>query len=109
MWTFDPQTFEWYMHREGDVWNAGALGFCSFPVDFTIVDTELPERRNSHVFVSDGDTGYITGGKTDCGVVDDLWALDFASMTWEEETFATVGEVCWRNSGSPDFCTDMCL
>jgi len=111
LWTFDPNSLEWFMHTEGDTWNAPALGFCLFPADFTIVDTDLPERRNAHVFVGGNGRAYATGGKTDCGVVDDLWELDYSQTapTWKELTFATVGEVCWRNSGSAEFCTDMCL
>lgn len=107
VWAFSPSAMGWAPVTVGDTFNKPANGFCSFPPDFTNVDESLPERRNAHVVVSDGARAFVSGGKTDCGVVDDLWQADFATLSWEELTTATVGEACLRKGVLN--CTDMCL
>lgn len=107
-WFFDPATNQWARHLEGDVWNKPPNGFCDFPADFTVVEPESPERRNAHVFVSGPDAAYSMGGKTDCGVIDDLVRFDFDTQDWEVLTRATAGEVCLRKGGG-DSCSSLCL
>lgn len=107
-WFFDPVSGLWTEHLQGDVPNKPPNDVCDFPVDFTIVQQESPERRNAHVFVAGPDGAYAMGGKTDCGIVDDLTRFDFASETWNTLTRATSGEVCLRRGGG-DSCSSMCL
>ncbi len=107
-WFFDPTSGQWTEHLIGDVPNKPPNGVCDFPADFTIIEPESPERRNAHVFAS-GPTGvYAMGGKTDCGVIDDLVRFDFATQQWEVLTRATLGEVCLRKGGG-DSCRSLCL
>ncbi len=105
---FDPEAGGWATLRVADTWNKPATGFCAFPPDFTNVDMDSPERRNAHVFVG-GEAGraFAMGGKTDCGVTDDLMALELETATWTELTTATVGVSCLRRGGLS--CNDLCL
>jgi len=107
MWAFDPAAGSWELLRQGDVYNRPPTGFCMFPPDFTIVDREVPERRHAGVLIGGPDGAWLMGGKSDCGSVDDLFAYDFATDTWEELVNATVGEVCIRKGGID--CNDMCF
>lgn len=107
-WFFDPATGQWTEHLEGDILNSQPNGFCDFPADFTLVEQESPERRNGHVFVAGPTGAYTMGGKTDCGIVDDLARFDFETQSWEVLTRATAGEVCLRKGGG-DTCSSMCL
>ncbi len=107
-WFLDPATDEWTQELQGDIYNAPPNGQCDFPADFTIVQEASPERRNAHVFVSGGGSAYSMGGKTDCGVIDDLVRLDLATGEWESLTRATAGEVCLRRGGG-DTCSSLCL
>lgn len=107
-WTLDPSTGQWTQHLEGDVWNKPANGFCDFPADFTVIEPESPERRNGHLFVSGPTAAYTMGGKTDCGVVDDLARFNLEAGEWEVLTRATAGEVCLRKGGG-DTCSSLCL
>lgn len=108
MWFFDPATGQWSEHFEGDILDGEPNGVCDFPVDFTIVEAESPERRNGHVFVAGPNGAYTMGGKTDCGIVDDLAYFDFEARSWDVLTRATAGEVCLRRGGG-DSCTSLCL
>lgn len=107
LWTFDPAGGAWTQFSPGDEWNKPANGFCSFPPDFTTVVEDFPERRNSAVFVASTESAFVTGGKTDCGVIDDLFRLDFEGLVWTELTTATVGEGCIRKGGLN--CNDLCF
>ena len=109
MWALGPDTGDWSAFRIGDTWNKPANDFCDFPADFTNTDPGAPERRSAHVFVAGSAAAYTTGGKTDCGVVDDLWEWRFADGAWTELTPATVGESCVRKGGLLESCNDMCF
>lgn len=107
-WFLDPTSGQWTEHLVGDIWNAPPNGFCDFPADFTTVERESPERRNAHIFVSGPTGAYAMGGKTDCGIVDDLVRFNFETDDWEVLTRATAGEVCLRKGGG-DTCSGLCL
>ena len=107
LWAFYPASWAWEELDQADTYNKPANGFCDFPPDFTNVDYEAPERRNAAVFVADEDSAWLTGGKTDCGVVDDLMRLDLETATWEDVTTATVGVSCLRKGGLN--CNDLCF
>lgn len=112
LWSFSPTTNQWQVLRTGDVHNRPANGFCDFPPDFTIVDEEAPERRNSHVVVYAAEStcpGLITAlGKTDCGAADDAFRWNITEQRWEELVSAREGEMCERGDGRFD-CQDMCF
>jgi hypothetical protein len=101
------ETQMWSTLRVGDAYNNPPTGFCAFPPDFATIDAGSPERRHAHVFVGGPDVAVTTGGKTDCGNVDDVYAFDFATETWSELLPATVGEACLRKGGVT--CNDMCF
>ena len=50
---------------------------------------------------------WLVGGKTDCGVVDDVQALDLSTMAWEAVQSATAGESCLRAGGLS--CDALCV
>jgi hypothetical protein len=107
LWSFDPDLATWTQIEQGDTYNKPANGFCSFPPDFTNVAMDVPERRNAHIWVAGESTVWLSGGKTDCGVVDDVVALDLESLTWTEVDTATVGVSCLRKGGLT--CNDLCF
>ncbi len=96
VWAFDLAAGSWSQLLAGDVFaNSGSA--CNFPSDFTDPDFASPERRYTQAGgLSDDGELIIFGGKTDCGVVDDIWAFDLSSDTWTEWSGATTGEVCLR-------------
>lgn len=107
LWAFGPLSGQWERLSAGDTYNAAPTGVCRFPPDFTIVDQDAPERRHAGVLVAGPGRAFLTGGKTDCGNVDDLFAYDFAGESWEELVTATIGEVCIRKGGLS--CNDLCF
>ena len=107
LWAFHPASWAWEELDEADTWNKPANEVCDFPPDFTNVDYDAPERRNAAVFVAGPDAAWLTGGKTDCGAVDDLVRLDLETATWEDRTTATVGVTCLRKGGLN--CNDLCF
>ncbi len=107
-WFFDPASGQWTEHLTGDIPNAPANGVCDFPADFTTIEEASPERRNAHVFSTGPTAAYAMGGKTDCGVIDDLVRFNFETQDWEVLTRAIEGEVCLRKGGG-DTCSSLCL
>lgn len=107
LWAFDLGSESWSEVHEGDVFANPAEGQCDFPVDFTDPDMESPERRGQFASAkTDEGTFLIFGGKTDCGVVNDVWSLDLSTSTWTEESTATEGEICLRAFAE---CESLCI
>lgn len=104
---FDPESRTWSVVGIGDTYANPITDACDPPADYTNVDMDFPERRYSTVFAGDGESLWMAGGKTDCGIVDDLFRLDFADDTWTELTPANVGEVCIRQGGTN--CNGLCF
>ena len=107
LWAYDTKGDDWGTLIYGDTFNKPANGFCSFPPDFTKMEDNTPERRNGGLVAGGGGNLWIAGGKTDCGVIDDLWRYDFAKGAWQQLTPATVGEACVRKGGLS--CNDYCF
>ncbi len=107
LWMFDPKDGQWLSVTLGDVFNKPAIKFCSFPPDFTKFEDNTPERRNGGLVVTGGGSLWIAGGKTDCGVIDDLWRFDLQKLEFDARTAATVGEACVRKGGLT--CNDYCF
>ena len=97
----------WTELAAGDGLNKPANGFCSFPPDFVTMDGHSPERRNAHLFVAGMEKAYTMGGKTDCGVSDDLYQLDLGTARWTRIVRPTIGEACVRAGGLT--CSSYCF
>ncbi|MBI2892331.1 MAG: hypothetical protein HYY06_02185 [Deltaproteobacteria bacterium] len=102
---------EWSQVIVGDELDAGSNGFCDFPEDFATVDMSSPERRSAGGFAVDPDSGsaYLFGGKTDCGIVNDVWRLDLATSRWTELFPSTGGGglACLRTGRGN--CNSLCF
>ena len=107
LWAFTPEDGQWVVIHVADVFNKPANGFCSFPPDFTKMDDFSPERRYAGVFSAGPTEVWLHGGKTDCGVIDDLFRLDLKTYKWHEVTISTVGNGCVRKGGLK--CNDYCF
>lgn len=108
IWTYDLNDGGWSIQDEGDVLQAQPAGFCDFPADFVSPDLDAPERRSAGAAVLTGEGGmFVFGGKTDCGIIDDVWARDLAAGTWERRVRATTGEICAR--AFAEGCRTMCF
>jgi hypothetical protein len=107
LWAFSPDDGQWLGIYVGDVPNKPANGQCSFPPDFTKMDGFSPERRYAGVFSAGTDSVWLHGGKTDCGVIDDMFRLDLKTYKWHEVTGSTVGNSCLRKGGLT--CNDYCF
>lgn len=107
LWAFDLGSNTWSEIHVGDVFANAASGQCDFPSDFTTPDFDSPERRYQFAFsATDDGRAVMFGGKTDCGVVNDIWTLDLASGAWSEESTATEGEICLRAFAE---CESLCI
>jgi len=93
--------------RAGDVIDAGSNGFCDFPADFVAIEENTPERRYlSASALTDDGRMYTFGGKTDCGIINDMWSYDVSLDEWTMHTRATDGESCVR---AYDDCSTLCF
>jgi N-acetylneuraminic acid mutarotase len=106
LWSFDLDSLKWKRLAKGDVYNAPQNDVCDFPADFTTIDEDAPERRDAAASTVAGGEMILFGGKTDCGNVNDVWTLNFASETWTNVARATEGEVCLR---AYQECSTMCF
>ncbi len=106
VWALDLAGGAWSRVHEGDVWQTPALGRCEFPPDFATLDESSPERRYAFAVGQSASTGYVFGGKTDCGNVSDVWALDVATGAWTSMRPSTGGESCQRSGRAG--CTTLC-
>lgn len=111
LWTFDLASQGWTLQKQGDVFNAPALGFCDFPANFANIDPASPERRESHLFERVGDGVILYGGRTDCGLAKDTWSLDMNTLEWTQKNESFVGMTCYRSGslGCDDPNAKMCI
>ncbi len=109
-WAFDLGSNSWNNITPEETVNNPSAAFCDFPADFTLPNLAAPDRRSAQLagFSSLNNTFAIFGGKTDCGIIDDVWIFDASSDTWSKSIDATVGEACLRKD-FPDQCTSLCL
>ncbi len=96
LWAFDLSSGQWELLRQGDEYANPANAFCDLPADFADIDIDSPERRNAGAaaITSCGEL-VVFGGKTDCGIINDLWAWK-PDSGWQERSAATAGQVCQR-------------
>lgn len=109
-WTFDPATGQWASVVPPEDVVEQPAGFCQFPARFTAPNLAAPDRRSAQQAGFDPSSGrwLIFGGKTDCGLIDDVWSLDVASGQWSRQVEASIGEACLRRP-NPEQCTSLCL
>jgi hypothetical protein len=108
-WSFDPASKTWTSITEAEEIYSPANGFCNFPKDFTFPNLDAPERRSGQFAGLDEVRGewVIFGGKTDCGLIDDVWLFSLAQSGWIKLIGATMGETCNR-SDQPQLCVALC-
>lgn len=107
IWSWDIGGAGWAQLEAGDLHNAPANGFCDFPADFVDPDLDAPERRSAGAAVlTDQGELMIFGGKTDCGLINDVWSWSLSEQQWTERSPATVGEICLRAFAE---CQSMCF
>jgi hypothetical protein len=106
VWSFDLAEGSWSELSVGDVVDAGSNGFCDFPYNFTEPDLSAPERRYLGMAVSTGTELMMFGGKTDCGIINDVWTWSYADGGWTERSSATSGEICLRAFAE---CSSLCF
>ena len=108
-WEFDLTAYRWKVLVEPEPKLNEPIAFCEFPPEFTEVNLEAPERRSAHMAGLDTTRmeWIVFGGKTDCGLVDDVWVFDLARDGWFRLAEASVGESCVRGD-QPDLCVALC-
>lgn len=110
-WAFDPATDRWENIIPPSVRNqAPPQDRCpTFPVDFVLPNLDAPERRSAHMSAFDSRRGewLIFGGKTDCGIINDVWIFDPRRLSWTEVSKSTKGESCNRRDDVIQ-CAAMC-
>jgi len=84
--------------RPGDRLVQAGNGFCDFPANFTAPDMDGPERRSAFVFAHDPmrNRALVYGGKTDCGLAGDVWAIDLGTGAWSPQRATSDGLSCVR-------------
>jgi len=94
--------------RAGDRLVQRGNGFCDFPADFTAPDMDGPERRSAFVFALDPmrNRALVYGGKTDCGLAGDVWAIDLGTGAWSPQRATSDGLSCVRAGRTG--CTALC-
>ena len=107
VWSLDVASGTWSELRPGDTLNGRANGPCSFPADFTLPEPGAPERREIFAQAQSDTRGFVFGGKTDCGNINDVWSLEFASAEWELLRTPTAGEACNRSAAVN--CSQLCF
>lgn len=106
LWAFDLAANTWDRLEKGDTYANAANGFCDFPADFTDPDLEAPERRYAGAAALAEGELIVFGGKTDCGIINDVWAWEVGSAAWTERSPATAGEICLRAFAE---CESLCF
>lgn len=97
----------WWREQEGDTPDQPSAGFCDFPADFVAVDASSPERRNAGASaMTHDDQMLIFGGKTDCGLINDVWSYSITAGAWAELSPATSGQACLRANQQ---CSSLCF
>jgi Galactose oxidase, central domain len=106
LWSWDLTTRTWTEIAAGDQLDQGGAGFCNFPSNFVTPDLASPERRDAGVAAITGDERLVIfGGKSDCGLLDDVWSYPLAGGPWSNDARATTGEICQR---SQQECQSLC-
>ncbi|MBK8254675.1 MAG: hypothetical protein IPK82_18680 [Polyangiaceae bacterium] len=92
----------------GDVYTSPSTGQCDFPVDFTTIDPNSPERRSAFAVgqLPDGSAAVVFGGDSDCGRLSDAAWFDTRTNGWTPIRSTLPGLVCLRTGSTT--CTSLC-
>ncbi len=108
-WAFDLTKKTWTALIKPETIKTPAKGFCNFPPNFTQPNLKAPERRSAQIAGLDlaRREWVVFGGKTDCGLIDDVWTFDLQRNEWLKLISSTRGESCIRGE-NPDRCVGLC-
>ncbi len=112
MWSFDPNSGNWELLYEGDVFDNTSLGCLNnstqVPADYVTQDLSAPERRHRGMHAVLHDNIWIFGGMhSECSDhLDDTWRYSMEDNTWHEVIEARTGESCLRRD---EDCSCLCL
>ncbi len=108
-WGYDLTSGKWQNVTKAETVNKAPPKPCDFAKDFTLPNMMAPDRRSAHLAALDLKRGewIVFGGKTDCGLIDDVWVFDLERYEWVSQLSATQGEACIRGD-NPDLCVAMC-
>ena len=108
IWSFDVASAAWAQLYVGDTINNPIMNACDPPADFANMELDAPERRHGNAVAQSSTRGFMIFGKTDCGNVNDVWAVDFANPAWAlVGANSTSGEACARSGNT--MCTRLCF
>ncbi len=105
LWQFDAAQLGWKVIHKGDlgandnpdVVFKPANAFCDFPPDFMVLDKASPERREAMGLTADTKGNlWMFGGKSDCGVLRDVWRYEPKGAGWVNLDDTTIGWSCDR-------------
>mgnify|MGYP000598250586 CR=1 FL=1 len=107
-WAFDLKTKTWKALIKPPEVKRPQGSFCNFPPGFT-ENLHAPERRSGQLAVFDKvrREWILFGGKSDCGVLDDLWTFAVGQDKWSKVLGARKGETCMRVK-EPATCFSLC-
>ena len=101
LWAFDLSGRSWSLLAAGDTPGAGSGSGCDRDASVVVQDLDAPERRaNASAGVSSDGALTVAGGRTECGLIDDVWRWTEAG--WSRVVDASSGQSCARAGGSCD-------
>ena len=108
-WAYDLSSGKWQTIIKAETVNKLPPKPCDFAKDFTLPNMAAPDRRSAHLAAFDRKRGewIVFGGKTDCGLIDDVWIFDLERYEWVSQLPASQGEACIRGD-NPDLCVALC-
>ncbi len=73
-----------------------------------MTDDDSPERRSAYILAADPARGRFIayGGKTDCGLAGDVWALQRQPLRWVALRGSSEGLSCQRSGR--EGCSSLC-
>lgn len=101
-------TGEVTVHNAGDTLDQPPAGFCDFPANFVVPAMGTPERRSAAIVAIDAPRNRVLvyGGKTDCGLANDVWIFDLATHRWQLSRGTFDGLSCQRQERTN--CRTLC-
>lgn len=107
VWTLNVDSRAWARAPGGDTLNKASTAQCVFEPDFTTIDKNAPERRQSFAFAPrpDGRGMVVAMGKGDCGLLSDAYWWNDAVKAWGPLKTTPLGLSCLRFKTG---CTDLC-
>ena len=107
VWTMNVDSKTWTRAPGGDTLKTPSTQQCVFAPDFTAIDKNAPERRQSFAFAprTDGRGMVVAMGKSDCGLLSDAYWWNDAVKGWGPLKATPLGLSCLRSQTT---CTALC-